>query len=59
MLIDWAIYGAVTWSLVALLNASLFKEQPASRATAWLLTLVMFFVNLVTMTGIPPVSRTP
>lgn len=52
MLIDWAIYGLVTWGLVALLNASLFRDQPASRATAWALTAVMFFVNLLAMTAL-------
>jgi len=50
MLIDWLIYGLLTWTLVALLNATLFKVQPASRTTAWVLTVAIFFVNLVAMT---------
>lgn len=52
MLIDWLIYGLATWALVVLLNATAFKEQPASRTTAWVLTIILFFVNLVAMTAL-------
>lgn len=52
MLIDWTIYGLLTWGVVALLNATAFTQKPASRATAWVLTIVVFFVNLVAMTAL-------
>lgn len=52
MLLDWLIYGILTWGLIALLNATAFKQKPASRATAWTLTVVMFFVSLVAMTAL-------
>jgi hypothetical protein len=50
MLIDWFIYWLLIWGLVATLNASVFKKQPASRTTAWVLTIGMFFVNLLALT---------
>lgn len=50
MLIDWLIYGLLTWALAAFLNATSFKDQPASRTTAWVLTVAIFFINLVAMT---------
>lgn len=46
MLFDWLIYGLLTWGLTSLLNASIFKQKPASRATAWTLTVAMFVVSL-------------
>lgn len=52
MLLDWLIYGLLTWGLVALLNTTAFKHQPASRAIAWTLTVVMFFVSLIAMTAL-------
>lgn len=52
MLIDWAIYGFLTWCLAALLNAALFRQRPASRATAWGLTVVVFFIDLAVMTTV-------
>ena len=52
MLIDWAIYGLLIWALAALLNATAFKEQPASKKTAWVATVAVFFVNLVAMTAL-------
>ena len=52
MILDWLIYGVLMWGLVALLNATAFKREPATSATAWTLTLAMFFVNLVVMTAL-------
>lgn len=52
MLLEWLIYGLLTWGLVALLNATAFKQQPASKAIAWTLTVVMFFVSLIAMTAL-------
>lgn len=52
MLIDWLLYGLLTWGLVALLNTTAFKRRPASRGTAWALTVVMFIVSLVAMTAL-------
>lgn len=52
MFIDWLLYGLLTWGLVAALNATAFKAQPASRGTAWALTIAMFIVNLVAMTAL-------
>ncbi|WP_372828098.1 hypothetical protein [Polaromonas sp.] len=50
MIIDWLIYGIFVWGVVALINAMAFKQQPANRPTAWVLTIVIFFINLVAMT---------
>lgn len=52
MLIDWLIYGLLIFGIVALLNATAFKSQPASRLAAWSLTVVIFLVNLVAMTAL-------
>lgn len=51
MFLDWLIYGLLTWGVVALLNATAFAHRPASRTTAWVLTAVVFFINLVAMTA--------
>lgn len=50
MLIDWLVYGALTWGVAFVLNATMFKDQPASRFAAWSLTVIAFFVNLVALT---------
>jgi hypothetical protein len=52
MLIDWVIYGAVTWGLATLLNIYFFREQPASKTMAWVLAVFVFFVNLLAMTAL-------
>ena len=52
MFIDWFLYGLLTWGLVAVLNATAFKAQPASRTTAWTLTIAVFIVNLAAMTAL-------
>lgn len=52
MLIDWTIYGLLTWALAAMLNATAFKVQPASRTTAWVATVAVFLFNLVAMTAL-------
>lgn len=52
MLIDWVIYGLFTWWGAFLLNATLFKNQPARRGTAWVLTFVAFLLNVVALTAL-------
>lgn len=52
LLFYWLIYGLLTWVLVALLNATAFKQQPSTRTTAWALTVGMFFINLFAMTAL-------
>ncbi len=50
MLIDWLLYGLLTWAVASMLNATVFKEKPATRATAWALTAVVFIINLFVLT---------
>ncbi len=50
MLIDWLLTALATWGIAALLNHTAFQREPASRATAWMLTVGFFLVALVVMT---------
>lgn len=50
MVLDWFIYGLLTWALAALLNATAFRREPAGRPTAWVLAVVVFCVNVVALT---------
>ena len=52
MLLDWLVYGLAIWGLVAVLNATAFKAQPARRSVAWALTVLMFFVTLFALTAL-------
>jgi hypothetical protein len=47
MLIDFLIYGLFICGLAAALNISIFRKQPATRKTAWALTVGIFFVNAI------------
>jgi hypothetical protein len=50
MVIDWLVYGFLVWGAVMLLNAIVFKDRPASRYTAWGLTIAVFLINMVVLT---------
>lgn len=52
MVFDWLTYGLLVWALVAVLNATAFRRDPAGKAASWTLTFTMFFVNLVAMTAL-------
>lgn len=52
MLLDWAVYGLIIWGLATLLNKTAFAKKPVSKTAAWILTLGVFFVNLVVMTAL-------
>lgn len=48
-MIDILICCVLTWAFAALLNAWMFKRKPASKLTATLITMVMFFVYLLVL----------
>lgn len=51
MILDWAIYAAAIWGLVALLNRTVFANEPASRFVAWASTALIFVVNIVALSA--------
>ena len=50
MLVDWLVYGLLVFGAAKLLNSTLFKLKPASRSTAWVLTILIFVVSIVALT---------
>lgn len=49
MLVDWFIYGLLILEVAKLLNATAFKQKPASGLAAWTLANMMFFVSVVAL----------
>lgn len=46
MIVDWLLYGLIIFGLAKLLNNTVFKTKPASKQAAWILTIVIFLLNL-------------
>lgn len=51
MLVDWLIYGLIVWGLATVLNKTAFKVQPATKGSAWGLTILVFFLNIATLSA--------
>ncbi len=51
-MLDYLVYGAVIWVLATLLNKTVFSVQPATNVTAWVLAIVVFFVNLFALSAL-------
>lgn len=49
MIVDWLIYGLLVFGAAKLLNATAFKQKPASGLVAWTLTILMFVVSVVAL----------
>ena len=49
-MIDYLIVAAIVFGLAWGLNAKFYKENPASKTKAWVLTIVLFIVLTVVMT---------
>lgn len=52
MLVDWLIYGLLVFGAAKLLNATAFKQKPASGLVAWTLTILMFIVSVVALSAL-------
>lgn len=52
MLVDWLIYGLLVFGVAKLLNATAFKQKPASGLAAWTLTILMFIVSAAALTAL-------
>lgn len=52
MLVDWLIYGLLVFGAAKLLNATAFKQKPASCLVAWSLTILMFIVSVVALSAL-------
>ena len=48
-MLNWLILGVVVFIIAKLLNATVFKLQPASGLAAWSLTVVMFGLSLAAL----------
>lgn len=46
MLVDFFLYALIIWGLATLLNKTFFKTTPASLGAAWMLTILVFFINI-------------
>ncbi len=49
MILDWLVYGLIIWALAIILNKTAFRDKPAPRSIAWVLTIILFFVNVVAL----------
>lgn len=51
MVVDWIVYGLLISVFATVLNHTVFKISPASRAGAWSLTIVLFFVSVAILSA--------
>ena len=49
MLVDFFLYALIIWGLATILNKTAFKTTPASLGAAWMLTILVFFINIFTL----------
>ncbi len=52
MLVDWLVYGLLVFGLAKLLNATAFKQTPASGVAAWTLTTMLFLVSVFALSAL-------
>lgn len=52
MFMDWLIYGLLVFGAVTLLNATAFKQKPASDLVAGSLTVLIFVVSVAVLSAL-------
>lgn len=52
MFINRMIYFAVLACIALLLNATLFKSKPATRPVSWVLSILIFIINVVALSAL-------
>lgn len=56
MLVDWLVYGLIIWGLASVLNKTAFKDQPASKGTSWILTILVFCLSVAALSAAKAIS---